>query len=281
LSNRWSSLDSVRDYYAQFGEREWLRLCNAEDGAIEFAVTCHALVTHLPKHGRILDIGGGPGRYTIWLAERGYRVVLADLSSNLLEIAKVKIAEAGVASNVESVVVADARHLEDWRDGSFDAVLSLGPFYHLPEQHDREAATAEMVRVLRPEGVAFVALMPRYAYLRRTMAMREERHHLLHPEWLAKLTKHGRFENDIPGRFDHGFGVRPEDVIPFFEAFGLQSETLLAAESLSVGLQGMLAEFSNNDPHAYAIALDLMFEAAADPGIHGLSNHLVYVGRKR
>jgi SAM-dependent methyltransferase len=184
-------------------------LSNAEDGAIEFAVTCHALAEHLPKSGRILDKGGGPGRYTIWLAQRGYRVVLADLSANLLDIAKMKIAEAGVASNVEAVVVADGCDLQAWADGSFDAVLSLGPFYHLPELHDRESAAAEIVRVLRPRGVAFVALMPRYTYLRRTMAIQDERRHLLQSEWLTKLTERGHFENDVAGRLDYGFGVRP------------------------------------------------------------------------
>ena len=241
----------------------------------------HPTFAVLPKHGRILDIGGGPGRYTIWLAERGYRVVLADLSPELLDIARVKIAEAGVGSNVEAVVVADARDLKTWADSSFDAVLSFGPFYHLPEVGDRNAAAAEMVRVLRQEGPAFVALMPRYAYLRRTMALRDERRHLLQPEWLTKLTERGRFENDIAGRFDYGFGVRPEEIIPFFDTFGLQSETLLAAESLSVGLQGLLAEFSTHSPQAYAIALDLMIDAASDPSLHGSSNHLLYVGRKR
>ena len=139
----------VREYYARFGEREWLRLCNADDGAIEFAITCHTLETLLPGSGRVLDLGGGPGRYTIWLAERGYRVVLADLSPALLEIAKEKIAQSGVASNVESVTVADARDLSRWPDDSFDAVLSLGPFYHLPEPSDRKSAAAEMVRVLK------------------------------------------------------------------------------------------------------------------------------------
>jgi hypothetical protein len=138
-----------------------------------------------------------------------------------------------------------------------------------------------MARVLRPRGLAFVALMPRYAYLRRTMALRDERLHLLNPQWLTKLTEHGHFENDIAGRFDYGFGVRPEEVVPFFDAFGLQSESLLAAESLSVGLQGLLAEFSTNDQEAYAIALNLMIDAASDPSIHGLSNHLLYVGRNR
>jgi ubiquinone/menaquinone biosynthesis C-methylase UbiE len=273
--------DRVREYYAQFGEREWLRLCNAEDGAIEFAVTCHGLAAHLPRSGRILDIGGGPGRYTIWLAQRGYRVVLADLSPNLVDIAREKIAEAGVESNVESIGVADARDLKQWSEDSFDAVLSLGPFYHLPELRDRRAATAEMVRVLRPGGLTFVALMPCYSFLRRTIAIRDERRHLLQPEWLKQLTERGYFENDVAGRFNYGFGVRPAEVIPFFDAFGIEAVTLLAAEGLSIGIQAPLADLSATDPDAYAVALNAMIEAAADPSIHGLSNHLIYVGRRR
>lgn len=281
MSSNDDSQDRVREYYAQFGEREWLRLCNAEDGAIEFAVTCHALATHLPKSGRILDIGGGPGRYTIWLARRGYRVVLADLSPNLLDIAREKIAGAGVGSTVESIGVADARDLKQWSGDSFDAVISLGPFYHLPESHDRRSATAEMVRVLRPGGLAFVALMPRYSFLRRTIAVRDERRHLLQPEWLRQLTDRGYFENDVAGRFNYGFGVRPAEIIPFFDEFGIEPVTLLAAESLSIGIQGPLADLSATDPDSYAVALTLMIEAASDPSIHGLSNHLIYVGRRR
>ena len=60
--------DAVRAYYASFGEREWARLENPDDGAIEFTVTCQTLATYLPSRARVLDIGGGPGRYTIWLA---------------------------------------------------------------------------------------------------------------------------------------------------------------------------------------------------------------------
>jgi len=59
----------VRAYYAGFGEREWRRLGKPADGRAEFAVTCHALGRHLPPGARVLDLGGGgPCRYTIWLA---------------------------------------------------------------------------------------------------------------------------------------------------------------------------------------------------------------------
>ena len=101
------SKDLVRNYYAAFDESEWQRLTWPE-GVIEFAVMTHAFDKHLPQHGRILDIGGGPGRYSIWLAQRGYTVVLADLSPNLLDIARDRIAAAGVQAQIEDVVVCDA-----------------------------------------------------------------------------------------------------------------------------------------------------------------------------
>ncbi len=105
---RTMTSDAVRAYYASFGEREWERLENPADGAVEFAITCHTLASHLPPSARVLDIGGGPGRYTVWLAQRGHRVVLADLSRELLAIAKAKIEQAGAGAMVEEIVEANA-----------------------------------------------------------------------------------------------------------------------------------------------------------------------------
>ncbi len=120
------SKDAVRAYYASFGEREWQRLTNPDDGAVEFALTKQFLARYLPASGRILDLGGGPGRYTIWLAEHGYQVVLADLSPDLLTIARTQIAAAGVGQQVEAIVEADACDLSRWPDASFDAVVMPG-----------------------------------------------------------------------------------------------------------------------------------------------------------
>ncbi|HKC76672.1 MAG TPA: class I SAM-dependent methyltransferase [Chloroflexota bacterium] len=167
--------DDVRAYYQGFGEREWTRLATAE-GRVEFAVNTHAIAAYLPPGARVLDSGGGPGRYSLWLAERGHRVVLADLSPELLAIARDKVAASAAGALVEEIVEADACDLGRWPDGSFDAALALGPFYHLPTPAERDRAAAELARVLRPAGIAFVALMPRYIFLRRTLALPDERH---------------------------------------------------------------------------------------------------------
>lgn len=274
------SRDAVRAYYASFGEREWARLENPDDGAVEFAVTCHTLTTYLPPEARVLDIGGGPGRYTIWLAQRGHRVVLADLSPELLSLARAKVDQAGVGVMVEEIVEADACNLSRWAEESFDAALCLGPFYHLPDPDDRDRAALELARVLCPRGIAFVALMPRYGFLRRTLAIPDERHHLAQPDFVARLLEDGVFVNDIPGRFTDGYGVRPEQVAPFFEGYGFTTLALLSAEGIVVDIQRTMSELAEDDPETYQAAFDLVLRTASAPSILGMASHLLYVGRK-
>jgi S-adenosylmethionine-dependent methyltransferase len=273
------SSEAVRNYYATFDENEWNRLTGPE-GTIEFAVTTHTLNKYLPHDGRILDIGGGPGRYSIWLAQRGYRIVLADISPNLLDIARAKIAEASVQSQIEEMVTCDACDLSRFGDNSFDGVLCLGPFYHLIEPADRERAVSELVRVLKPNGIAFVAFMPIYTFLRRTLALKDERQHLAQPAFVSRLLNEGVFLNDISGRFNAGYGVRPNAVAPFMEQHGLRTMELLADTGFVAAHAEQLAELRESDPMAYETVMEIIMNTAGDSSLLGASIHLLYVGRK-
>jgi S-adenosylmethionine-dependent methyltransferase len=274
------SRECVKEYYAQFGAREWERLTQPTDGAVEYAVNRRLLATHFPPAGRVLDLGGGPGRYTIWLAQRGYTVTLADLSPNLLAIAQEQITQAGVADHVEAIVKADACDLSRWDDGTFAAVLCLGPFYHLPEPADRIRAASELARVLQPGGIAAIALMPRLSFVRRTLALADERPHLLNSECITRLLDKGVFENDVPDRLTSGYGVDPSEVAPFFAQFGLQSLMLASSQGISVGLAQALADIEATAPDLYERALDLIVQTASDPSILGMASHLLYITRK-
>ncbi|MFQ5884861.1 MAG: class I SAM-dependent methyltransferase, partial [Thermoplasmata archaeon] len=64
-----------KEYYDRIGEKEWIRLVKDPYHQLEFEITMHFLREHLPKSGKILDAGGGPGRYAIELARMGYQVV--------------------------------------------------------------------------------------------------------------------------------------------------------------------------------------------------------------
>ena len=274
------SIEATRKYYDRFAEREWSRLENPDDGAVEFAVTCRFLELNLPQKARILDIGGGPGRYTIWLAQRKHRVVLADLSPKLLEIAREKILEARVNELVEEVVEANVCDLSRWSSASFDAVICLGPYYHLINPEDRHTATKEITRVLRPGGVLFAAMMPRIGFLRRTLAIPDERKRLRQSDFIERVLTDGIFENDIPGRFTSGYGVNPEEVEAFFDKRGFTKIGLYAAQGIAVGIQRSLHELAENDPETYKAALDLIVRTSDNPSILGMAAHLLYIGRK-
>jgi S-adenosylmethionine-dependent methyltransferase len=89
-------MNVVRKYYDDKAQTEWTRLKRNAYRRLEFIVTMHFLDKHLPKKGLVLDAGGGPGRYTIELAKKGYNMVLLDLSPQCLKLARKQIKRAGV-----------------------------------------------------------------------------------------------------------------------------------------------------------------------------------------
>ena len=72
-SDERSAIARVRKYYRDSGSEEWRRLVKDPYHRLEFDTTLHFLERYLPPSGGILDAGGGPGRYSIELARRGYR----------------------------------------------------------------------------------------------------------------------------------------------------------------------------------------------------------------
>ena len=80
-------VDKVKEHYDKTAETEWNRLNNPYS-RIEYNSTLYLIEKYFPKTGQIIDMGSGPGRYSLELLKRGYQVSLLDLSINELEIAK-------------------------------------------------------------------------------------------------------------------------------------------------------------------------------------------------
>ena len=124
----------------------------------------------LPESGRldVLDMGCGPGFFSILLARLGHAVVAFDYTEGMLERALQNAAEAGVELEVRQ---GDAQSLP-FPDASFDLIVSRNLTWNL--EHP-ERAYAEWLRVLRPGGslVNFDDNHYRYIY---SAPYEEERH---------------------------------------------------------------------------------------------------------
>ena len=105
------------------------------------------LVGDIP--GEVLDAGVGPGRLLAALDRRGWRVSGADVSDEMLAIARSRLPEAAkrlVRGPIEALPFEAA---------SFDLVVATGV---LEYADDPQAALAEIARTVRPEGRAIVSL---------------------------------------------------------------------------------------------------------------------------
>jgi ubiquinone/menaquinone biosynthesis C-methylase UbiE len=146
---------SVVSYYDGFDEDSRLA---SSFGQLEFARTMELLLRYLPPPpARVLDIGGGTGPYSEALGQRGYETHLLDAIEKHVEKAKLRRAIGGV-------VLGDARELK-FPDNFAEAVLLMGPLYHLAEARDRQAALREARRVLKPGGLLAAAGISRFASL--------------------------------------------------------------------------------------------------------------------
>lgn len=101
--------------------------------------------------GRILDAGGGTGKWSVYFAQMGFKVDLIDISKPMLEFAKGWIAKQQLEHKI-SITHGSICSLP-YDDYSFDIVFSeRNPISHCGKKADSYKAITELYRVLKPEG---------------------------------------------------------------------------------------------------------------------------------
>jgi SAM-dependent methyltransferase len=267
-----ADLDAAMREYYELGE-EADRLAKSPRGQLEFERTQEIVLRALPPPpATIADIGGGPGRYALWLAGLGYRVVHRDLMP--LHVAQLAAA-AGHGPGIESRV-GDARDL-DLADASVDAVLLFGPLYHL-DAAGRLRALQEAGRVVRPGGPVLAAVISRWAA--RLDAILRARMYEQHPEiedMVDQLERSGVIEPLFPGSFC-AFTHRPDELRAETLAAGLEVTDLVCVQGPAF-LLGDLAD-RTADPEAWRIVLASSRATERVPELMGLGPHLLVTARR-
>jgi SAM-dependent methyltransferase len=232
------------------------------EGSLELNRTLELLERFLPPPpADVLDVGGGPGVYAGALTDRGYRVRLVDALALHVEHAR--------RDGRFEADVGDARSL-DAPDERYDAVLLMGPLYHLTDRGDRLKALAEARRVLRTGGLLLAVAVSRYSSLFDGFRFGR----FENPGFKAVVERDltdGQHRNDrnVAEWFTTAFFHHPDELETEVREAGFELDRV-------IGIEGPGSWF--------AAALDVRVWAArvteGDDAIRAVSSHLLAVARK-
>ncbi len=240
---------------------------------LEFQITARVLAQYLPASARILELGAGAGFYTAMLAERGHRVHAVDFSASLIEANRATIKEANCEDQVTHQV-ADARDTSALGEGLFDAVLVMGPLYHLVEEEERRRLLVGLRSRLNSGGLVFSAHLTRTGFLGYMLYK--------YPEWVSdpkrfkKLWKFGIEVNHPKNGSFRGYFTTVEEIEELDRAAGFEPVAIYAQDPVIGGVD----EIYNRLPPPLKIAwADALFEVSEDRGLFGSARSLLSIAR--
>ncbi|MCG7343728.1 class I SAM-dependent methyltransferase [Sporosarcina sp. ACRSL] len=263
------SLEIVRKFYDETVTYEWDRL---ERHKVEFELTKRYLNRYIKPTDKVLDLGGGPGKYSLYLAERGCDVTLADLSGKNVEFALRMANEQGVPLKGLQV---DGRDLSAIEDDQFDYVLCMGPMYHLKTEEDRAKTIRECLKKLKPNGIIFVAFISSYSFVWDYLIRNPEL--ILNSDRKSELYKIVEDKDFTGTGFSDNFYISPKNVLPFFNQFNLDKLHLLNSESFLYLREPELLEQKTEVIDAW---LDLAEQVCEREDLLSIAEHIMYIGKK-
>ncbi len=269
---------SIQEILRHYSETDELSRLGVGWFQLEQARTRELILRHLrPAPATVIDAGGGAGAYACWLASLGYQVHLLDPVPKHVEQAWAASSRQP-QSPLSSATLGDARRLPQ-TDATADAVLLLGPLYHLVEREDRLACLRETHRVLHPGGIVLGAGISHFASLFDSLA-----HGFFDDPAFAPILDRdlaeGQHRNATgnPIYFTDAFFHRPEELTEEFESAGFQNVEVVAIEG-----PGWLArDFDRlwQDPMHREHLLAAVRLVEHEPSALGASSHIMAIGRK-
>jgi len=258
----------VQEYYDSDVQLEWNRL---EKHPFEFILTTRMMDKYIKPGDYILDIGGGPGRYSLHYAEKGCNVTLVDLSSSNVKFALEKATEQKVSIKA---VVGDAREVERIVEGEYDHVFLMGPMYHLLEEKDRIKAMNAALSMLKPGGQIYVSFILLFAGIIYEMKYMPEMLLMESDDVLNTILEDKPYTGDA---FTKAFFIPQKDIIPFMEQFPIEKMHLFGQESILAPCETNLLAQSQPVIDKW---IDFAEQLCERESFLSYSEHAMYIGRK-
>ena len=265
--------NEILSYYERYDESGRL---GRGTGLLEFVRMQDLISRFIPSPpGVVLDVGGGPGRYSCWLAGVGYQVHLIDPVEKHVRQAR-EASESQPLHPLASVTRGDARSLNHG-DGSADALLLMGPLYHLTDRDHRLTALREARRVLKPGGILVAKAINRFASLLDGLT----KGFIDDPAYVSMLSRDladGQHQGHALDYFTTAFFHRPQELEAEVREAGFDQEGLYSVQGpghLAADLEGRMSS-----PMKRAQLLDLIRSVEQETTLIGVSSHLIVVATK-
>jgi len=116
--------NAIVDSYTEHDEIS--RVVSSPDGAIMFHIERWFIERYLPESGTVIDVGGGPGRFSVEIAKLGRDVLLTDITPRHIEQAKQLAEEAGVSDRIVDYRTMDICDLSGFGDDELSMAVCYG-----------------------------------------------------------------------------------------------------------------------------------------------------------
>ena len=260
----------VVETYENYREED--RLSTNQARRIEFITTTRIMDELIQPESTILDCAAGTGLYAFYLADQGNSVTATDLTPRHVEYMRENLKNKTYQMDT---AVLDAIDMKMFADESFDAVLNMGPFYHLISEEQRAKCLSESIRVLKKGGLLFTAYIPRY-YMYQYMIMKD-------PEYLSKEYEEAFMQTGVISHkekncfWTDSYYSSKDEMENIYHKNGLQIEDHFAQDGLTPQFAKIADAWKEQQ---FKVWCEHHYKVCREQSILGLSNHVMIVGRK-
>jgi SAM-dependent methyltransferase len=257
---------AIVDSYTEHDEIS--RVDRSSDAAIMFQIERWFIERYLPDSGTVIDVGGGPGRFTVEIAKLGRNVVLTDLVPKHVAQAKQLAAQEGVSDRIVDYRVMDIRDLSGFDSGEFSMAVCYGMLNYTLDWDVH--VLSELGRIVQQGNPILISVMGLYGAVRYGWAQGRP---LSDPSYRER-------ERTI---IETGVNVYRKSCRKFYtvaslraaaEMAGLRVLEVASTPAIAASL-GQEIDNARQDPEAWAYVIETEKKLCAVPGLVDTGQHII------
>ena len=264
--NQRDDISDIINYYRANQEAN-----RSQTQQLEFRLTLKILEQHLPPRSKILELGAGIGFYTALLAAQGHHITAVEPVAEMIESGKKVMAHLKLSDQV-TWVIEDARTVIAGSD--FDAVLIMGPLYHLIKAEDRAQVISNSSQCLKANGLMFSAWLTRSGFLSYIMVRQPL--FIQQKALLDEVMQHGHYLNHPRDGSFRGYFAHRDEIMSMPEGF--ESVGVFSQDPCIGGLDDI---FNTQSNEVKALWTDYLFLQSGQPELLGSGRSVMSISRKK